>query len=66
MSNIPTKDGGRDTWPKLANVKAEALVDALADTLADVEAKTLSNTLAEVKAKELVDNLAYSPTEVES
>ena len=41
----------RDTKRTLANVKAEALFNAMDDTHADVEAKTLRDTHDEVKAK---------------
>ena len=45
-------------------MRAEELVNALADTLAVFQAKPLSNTLLEVKAKELVNTLAATPSGV--
>ena len=38
----------------MAEMKAEAIVDALADTQAEVETETLSDTLFKVRAEALV------------
>lgn len=60
----------RDTKQILANIKAETLVDALADTLvADtvkvVEAEKLIDTVPDVEAKTPVHGLADGLTQVE-
>ena len=49
---------------RLADVKAEAVVDTLAKMLADVGAKTLSNTLVEVRAEALVNAMGKTLAEV--
>ena len=40
----------QETKETLANMNAEAVIDALADTLAKVEAEPIKDTLPEVKA----------------
>lgn len=42
-------------------MKAEALVDVLADTPTEVDAKTLGNTLLKVKAEAVADALFNRP-----
>ena len=42
-------------------MKAEALLDNLANTLADIKGETLKDTPADVKAQALVDALADRP-----
>ena len=42
----------------MTNVKAEAIVDILADTLAEVKPETLRHKLANVKARTL-DEIRY-------
>ena len=46
-------------------MKAEALVEALADTVEEVEIEALSNTLSKGNTEALVDALAYTLEEVE-
>ena len=45
-------------------MKAQTLVDALADSLAEVKAEKLTDTLAEVKVLAPFDALADWPTEL--
>ena len=51
---------------RLVKVKAEPLVDSLADRVAELDVKTLNNTLLEVKAEELVPALADKLAKVQA